>query len=178
MNGFILFSLDLLQFFICHNYIFVFFIFVTLDDIICRHFFSAMAAVFLVLDTGLAFLVKLVKMDIIILCRLIHPDRDQYQPHRDTSFMCNCHIIHLKVFFRYYLRLSSFYTSADKVLLPKRCIFHRESIRGCMNRYTKENSTAKTMPFGFSFFYAFLHTFHESRFSLAVSTAPWDWGYS
>ena len=81
MDGLILFGLDFLQLFIRHDYIFVFFIFIPFDDITCRHFFSAMAAVFFILDPGLAFLVKLVKMDIIILRRLIHSDGNQYQSH-------------------------------------------------------------------------------------------------
>ena len=66
MDCLILFCLDFLQVILCHHHIFSFFVFVPLNDVIRAHFLITVAAVFFILDTRFALLVKLVKVDIIV----------------------------------------------------------------------------------------------------------------
>ncbi len=42
-------------------------------------------------DACLAFLIKLVEVYVIVNGGLIQADRDQYKPHGDGAFVCNCH---------------------------------------------------------------------------------------
>ena len=91
VDGLVLLCLDLLQVIIRHHHIFIFFILVPFDDVIGTDFLVAVAAVFLIFDACLAFLIKLVEVYVIVNGGLIQADRDQYKPHGDGALVCNCH---------------------------------------------------------------------------------------